>query len=202
MRDRSPLIDWTPTLYSKIARYYDLFARFMLPIGEKAKQRVANELGPGSVLDIACGTGALLALAWGKDLQCYGIDNAPGMLAEARKKLPLGDFKLASFYAIPYPDNTFNNVVETNAVSGVDTDVAQVISEMIRVCRPGGQVLIGDYCKGPADTFLMRLLASIGRLIGDYPHDFSAIFRQMGCEPKVEMLGWGGMYQFIKVVKP
>jgi ubiquinone/menaquinone biosynthesis C-methylase UbiE len=83
----------------------------------------------------------------------------------------------------------------------VAIDAEKVIAEMIRVCKPGGRILIGDYCKAPHENAWKRFMASIGKFIGDYPHDFAAIFRNLGLEPHVELLGWGGMYQFISVVK-
>jgi ubiquinone/menaquinone biosynthesis C-methylase UbiE len=199
--NNSSFIKWTPEFYSKLSTHYDDLAPIFLPIGEKAKKRVADALEAGTVLDIACGTGTLLAMARKKGLECFGIDNAEGMIAESRAKVPGGEFKLASFYEIPYPDNTFDYVVETNAVSGAAIDVEKVVAEMIRVCKPGGCILIGDYCKAPEETPFTRLVSWIGKFIGDYPHDFAGLFRTFGLEPQVEILGWGGIYQFIQVVK-
>jgi ubiquinone/menaquinone biosynthesis C-methylase UbiE len=201
MDNNSSFIKWTPEFYSKLSKNYDVLAPLFLPMGEKAKKRVAEGLEAGSVLDIACGTGTLLALAQRKGLDCYGIDNSEGMISESKAKIPAGEFKLASFYDIPYPDDTFDYVVETNAVSGVAINAEKVIAEMIRVCKPGGTILMGDYCKAPNENAWKRFVALMGKFIGDYPHDFAAIFMDQGLEPRVEILGWGGMYQFISVVK-
>jgi ubiquinone/menaquinone biosynthesis C-methylase UbiE len=201
MSKHSPLLNWTPKVYSRLAKYYDRFAPIFLSIGEKAKKRVAQELKSGFVLDVACGTGALLAMAHNQGLTCYGSDLAEGMIAEAQKKIPNGEFRIASFYELPFEDDTFDYVVETNAVSGVFIEVEKVIAEMMRVCKPGGFIIIGDYCKAPKETSWTRFMEWIGILIGDYPHDFQAIFRDLGYQPEVEYLGWSGMYQFIKVKK-
>ena len=201
MRKRSPLLNWTPKIYSKLAKNYDLLAPIFLSIGEKAKKRVGLEFISGNVLDVACGTGALLKMAHDAGLQCYGNDLSEGMIAEAKKKLPHAEFRVASFYDLPYPNNTFDYVVETNAVSGVVIEADKVLLEMLRVCKPGGQILIGDYCKAPKETPWTRFMAWIGTLIGDFPHDFQSIFRELSCQPEVEYLGWSGMYQFIKVKK-
>lgn len=201
MDNNSSFIKWTPDFYSKLSKNYDVLAPIFLQIGEKAKKKVAEALDEGSVLDIACGTGALLEIANKKGLDCFGIDNSEGMIAESRAKIPEGEFKLASFYDIPYPDDTFDYVLETNAVSGVEINAEDVISEMIRVCKPGGCILIGDYCKAPRENAWIRFVASIGKFIGDYPHDFAGIFKELGFKPQVEILGWSGLYQFIRVVK-
>jgi ubiquinone/menaquinone biosynthesis C-methylase UbiE len=66
------------------------------------------------------------------------------MLAQAQEKVPSAEFLRANFYELPFPDATFDYVVETNAVSGVDIDVESVLKEMVRVCKENGQILIGD----------------------------------------------------------
>ena len=42
-------------------------------------------------------------------------------------------------------------------------------------------------------------MEKIGILFGDYPHNFKAMFTSLGYEVEIENLGWGGMYQFIKL---
>jgi ubiquinone/menaquinone biosynthesis C-methylase UbiE len=201
MRKRSPLLNWTPRFYSKLAKNYDSLAPIFLSIGEKAKKRVGLEFKSGNILDVACGTGAVLKMAYDAGLQCFGTDLAEGMIFEAKKKIPTGEFRIASFYELPYSDDAFDYVVETNAVSGVAIDADKVLAEMLRVCKPGGEILIGDYCKAPKETIWTRFMTWIGMLIGDFPHDFQSIFRELGCQPEVEYLGWSGMYQFIRVRK-
>ena len=145
---RSPsIINWTPEFYDTLSSRYDLLARYLFPIGQKGRSRVVENLKPGSILDIACGTGELLKMVEIAGAQCFGIDNSPGMLAQAQLKVPAAEFVRASFYEIPYPDAKFDYVVETNAVSGVDIDVERVLKEMVRVCKANGQILIGDYAK-------------------------------------------------------
>ena len=201
MPNRSPLLNWNSKVYSKLAKNYDWLAPIFLGIGEKAKRRVGQEFKSGKVLDIACGTGAVLKMASDIGCECYGSDLAEGMVAVAQEKVPGGKFRAANFYELPYPNETFDYVVETNAVSGVAIDADKVIAEMIRVCKPGGQILIGDYCQAPKESPWTRFMEWIGVLIGDYPHDFQNIFTALGYQPEIEVLGWSGMYQFIKVKK-
>jgi hypothetical protein len=46
-----------------------------------------------------------------------------------------------------------------------------------------------------------RLLAELGTLIGDFPLNYVRIFRELGYEPEVEVLGLDGIYQFVSVRK-
>ena len=107
----NPIIKWTPDLYSKFASRFDLMAPTFFSMGENAKEKVAEELPSGSVLDIACRTGALLAMAQEEGLDFYGIDTAPGMIEVAWKKVSQGSFKIASFHHIPFADASFDNVI-------------------------------------------------------------------------------------------
>jgi ubiquinone/menaquinone biosynthesis C-methylase UbiE len=201
MSSLKPIISWTPSLYDRISNQYDRLARWFFPIGDLGRERVVSDLEPGQILDIACGTGSLLEKAHQSGLACIGIDTSRGMLLETRKKVPSADLVQASFYALPFSDNQFEYVVETNAVSGADINPGQVLHEMLRVCRDEGEIRLGDYGSSRQDGIWIRILIKIGILLGDYPHNYQELFHALGYEAQFEDLGWGGMYQYIRVVK-
>jgi ubiquinone/menaquinone biosynthesis C-methylase UbiE len=162
--------------------------KIFFPIGEKARERIVEKLTSGSVLDVACGTGTLLEMATRKGLKCYGIDISEGMLAQAKRKVPEAEIRQASYYEIPYPEESFDYVVATNALSGDFIDARNVIIEMIRVCRGGGGIYIAEWPKAPKDTFVERLVIWFASLNDDAPKDYLGIFREMGYEPEVDIL--------------
>ncbi len=47
----------------------------------------------------------------------------------------------------------------------------------------------------------MHALEKFGQWIGDYAYDYAEIFDRWGFAAESEELGWGGMYQFIRVVE-
>lgn len=196
-----PLIDWTPEFYDKLSKYYDQLFKLTFSIGIKGQARVLEGIKPGSLLDVACGTGTLLGSAYAAGMKCFGNDTSPGMMEQARMKVPEAHLELGSFYELPFTDEQFDYVVETNAVSGVDIDFEKVVDEMLRVCKDGGEVRIGDYAKAAQQSTWGRWMERIGMLIGDYPHDYAAYFTRLGYQPDVEILGWSGMYQYIRVLK-
>ena len=53
----------TKRRYNRLAKQYDLFMRVSFPVGEKGRDRIVERLNTGSVLDVACGTGTLMAMA-------------------------------------------------------------------------------------------------------------------------------------------
>jgi ubiquinone/menaquinone biosynthesis C-methylase UbiE len=179
---------WTTRTYDRLAKYYDFFMRVAFRVGEKGRERIVGRLGVGSILDVACGTGTLLTMAHEKGLECYGIDLSQGMLDQARAKVPDAELRKASFYEIPYPDERFDYVAATNALSGTYIDVRPVLLEMIRVCKRGGGIYIAEWPKAERETLLERLVVRLASLNDDAPKDYQGIFRELGYEPEVEVL--------------
>jgi ubiquinone/menaquinone biosynthesis C-methylase UbiE len=171
-----------------LSRYYDKFMKFFFPIGEIGREMIVEKLTSGSVLDVACGTGTLLEMAKKKGLECYGIDLSKGMLAQAKGKVPDVKVRQASYYEIPYPDESFDYVVATNALSGDFIDARKVLLEMIRVCRSGGWVYIAEWPKAPENTPAERLVVWFASLNDDAPKDYFEIIRKIGYEPEVDVL--------------
>ena len=179
---------WTTKTYNRLSRYYDKFMKYFYPIGEKGREKIVEKLTSGSVLDVACGTGTLLEMAKKKGLECYGIDLSEGMLAQAKGKVPDVEVRQASYYEIPYPEERFDYVVATNALSGDFIDARKVLLEMIRVCRSGGWIYIAEWPKAPENTPAERLLVWFASLNDDAPKDYLEIFRKLGYEPEVDVL--------------
>jgi ubiquinone/menaquinone biosynthesis C-methylase UbiE len=190
---------WTPRLYNRLAPLYDRLFDRLFALAALARERVAAGLRQGTVLDVGCGTGTLLALAGARGMQCFGIDTSAGMLGQAKRKMPGAHLCQASFYAIPYRDRSFDAVVETNALSGVGINVVRVLREMLRVCRPGGQVRIADYAQPAEERWIHPPLRYLGALFGDYPWDYQRLFRELGHDSRTEILDGYGMYQLVTV---
>jgi ubiquinone/menaquinone biosynthesis C-methylase UbiE len=179
---------WTTKTYDRLSKYYDTFMRILFPVGERGRERVVERLDSGTVLDVACGTGTLLALAFTKGLKCYGLDLSEGMLKQTRRKVPTAETERASYYEMPFPDNCFDYVVATNALSSDSIDAKRVLSEMIRVCKNGGEVYIAEWPKAAVDTFTEKVVVGLAKLNDDAPKDYLEIFRELGYKPDVEVL--------------
>ena len=97
-------IIYNKLLYGKLAKIYDTLLSSSTSSNE-AWTRILQNTDTGTFLDVACGTGALLAQVRKKGLECYGIDYSQGMLNQARARVPSAKVKKGDFTAIPYPDN-------------------------------------------------------------------------------------------------
>ncbi|AFQ42543.1 class I SAM-dependent methyltransferase [Desulfosporosinus meridiei] len=104
-------------------------------------------LPPGcKVLDLGTGTGVLVPLlieAVGSAGNVVGLDFAPQMLAEARKKYqyPNLEFIEGAAEEIPLTDQAVDEVVCNSAFPHFD-DLRRSAQEMARVLRPGGRVTV------------------------------------------------------------
>ncbi len=104
-----------------------------------------------TILDIGCGAGvdSVLAakLAWASGA-VTGIDLVPEMLARARENARLAGvdnvtFQEASAEQLPFPENSFD-VVISNGVFNLVVDKVKALSEVHRVLKPGGRLMLAD----------------------------------------------------------
>ena len=91
------------------------------------------------ILDVGCGTGANL-LMLSKYGDAEGVDISEDALAFCRER-GLDKVKLGAAEELPYEDGTFDLVTAFDVVEHMDNDFAG-LSEMRRVLRPGGRVLL------------------------------------------------------------
>jgi SAM-dependent methyltransferase len=91
------------------------------------------------ILDVGCGTGANL-LMLSKYGDAEGVDISEDALAFCRER-GLDKVKLGAAEELPYDDGTFDLVTAFDVVEHIDDDLAG-LSEMRRVLRPGGRVLL------------------------------------------------------------
>ena len=91
------------------------------------------------ILDVGCGTGANLILL-SKYGDAEGVDVSEDALAFCRER-GLDKVKLGAGEELPYEDGTFDLVTAFDVVEHMDDDLAG-LSEMRRVLRPGGRVLL------------------------------------------------------------
>lgn len=194
--------------YKVWAPVYDKTFGAITTVGRKKAIRHINN-SQGKVLEVGVGTGLSLK-HYKPHLQVTGIDVSTHMLAKARKKVAkrrmtyVEGIHEMDARAMELPDNHFDTVVAMYLVSVVPNP-EQVIAEMARVCKPGGQVLIVNHFareKG-ALAKVEKVMAPFANKIG-WHSDFS-IHRIMGedeltvqSQQKLPPLG---MFTFLRMEK-
>jgi SAM-dependent methyltransferase len=91
------------------------------------------------VLEVGCGTGAVLADLKGS-ATCSGLDRDPARLSEARSNAPAACLTCGEALSLPYASQTFDITFCHYLLLWV-SDPLQALGEMKRVTRPGGAVL-------------------------------------------------------------
>ncbi|MFQ5465101.1 MAG: class I SAM-dependent methyltransferase [Thermodesulfobacteriota bacterium] len=104
--------------------------------------------GDERLLDVGCGTGALLKTLSGAypGLRLAGVDPTSEMLAVALKRLE-PDVRLEEAWAekLPFRDDHFDVVVSCNIFHYIREPTA-ALHETARVLKPGGLFLMTDWC--------------------------------------------------------
>ena len=107
-------------------------------------------------LEVGCGTGLLLKEVHGLAARARGIDLSDGMLDHARRR-GLDDVQ-GSATALPFDDHAFDVVYSFKVLAHVP-DLRTAFSEMTRVCRPGGRLVLELYNKRSARYWIRKLRA-------------------------------------------
>ncbi|HEX4225212.1 MAG TPA: class I SAM-dependent methyltransferase [Pseudonocardiaceae bacterium] len=132
----------------RAARYETdwLGRHFHLPV-QRATLAIAARLAanPTAILDVGCGTGALLRLAAERfpGATRTGIDPAEQMIAVATQADPTALFQVAPAENLPFDDDRFDLVLSTNSFHNW-SDQATGIAEIGRVLAPGGVLVLVD----------------------------------------------------------
>ncbi|MCL4472684.1 MAG: class I SAM-dependent methyltransferase [Actinobacteria bacterium] len=111
----------------------------------------AADVRPGQhVLDVACGTGTLLALlaaCTGPDGRAVGIDMSEQMLEMGRQKVKMSqvEFIQGNAEALPFEDESFDRATASLAIHEMNRQGrANALAEMHRVLKPGGLAVLAD----------------------------------------------------------
>ena len=201
-------------LFDSIANYYDI-VNSMISFGRDGYWRnytanLVKTLGAREVLDVCAGTGMLsLAIAQAHTAcQITAVDFSEKMLARGRRNLAKYPeqkrikLQYGNASRLDFPDNSFDCATLAFSLRNVE-DIAQVLSEMRRVVRPGGAVINLELSKPENPIFSKvyyfyfdRCVPIIGKAfhgkrgpydylpasLKNFPdrHQLAAIYRQVG----------------------
>jgi len=108
----------------------------------------------GEVLEVAVGTGRNLPF-YPQSTRLTGVDWSPAMLAIARRRAAdLGreaDLRQGDAQALDFPDSSFDTVLCVLGLCAIPDD-RRAVTEMARVLRPGGRLLLVDHVAASASA--------------------------------------------------
>lgn len=109
---------------------------------------------PGDVcLDAACGTGLVARALAARTRHVTALDITPRMLATGKAQADAEEvsnvvFQRGDATRLPFLDGSFSLVISRFSLHQV-AEPERIASELVRVCRPGGRVVIADLVVSP-----------------------------------------------------
>lgn len=156
--------------YDRYAPIYDWLFGAIYAHGVREMARTVRGHDPKNLLEIGVGTGLALP-HYPRSVEITGIDLAPSMLALAHKRaatLPGRSISLQLMDGeeLQFPDASFDCVALPYVLS-VTPNPDRLVSEVRRVCRPGGDILILNHFSGAGvwrlfEPMLRTLTSKVG----------------------------------------
>lgn len=143
--------DHAAAILDQFTRQAELFARapelhneaILTLVAEAARASKQDE-----ALDVACGPGTVVVEMARWVHRSVGLDATPAMLEQARqlaaeRRQTNVEWHLGSVEALPFATDSFDIVTCRFAFHHFPTPAA-AFAEMLRVCRPGGRIVVCD----------------------------------------------------------
>jgi demethylmenaquinone methyltransferase/2-methoxy-6-polyprenyl-1,4-benzoquinol methylase len=169
-------------MFDSISGKYDFLNHF-LSLGIDIRWRrkaiaLLKDLQPKTILDVATGTGdfAVEALRL-NPTKVIGVDISEGMLDVGRQKMKarqldgIIELRSGDSEKLPFEDNFFDAVIVAFGVRNFE-DLERGLSEMLRVVRPGGRVVVLEFSRPTKfpmkqlyNAYFTAILPLIGRWV-------------------------------------
>lgn len=163
--------------WDNIAWIYDVFANVINRNANKALCLTVQKLISPSddVLECACGTGLLTGVVAPGCKNLIATDFSANMLKRAKKKCEkYGNvqFEQANILQLSYPDGRFDTVIAANVIHLLD-EPYKALSELDRVCKPGGKIIIPTYMNQTDSGRTNKVSGAIGKAGADFKREFT-----------------------------
>ena len=147
--------------------------------------RICMEQHYESILDVCCGTGDQLKMLRKHGFQVSGVDLSEEMLEVSARGIHAPACRKEDASAMSYPDDSFDLATTTFALHEKDERTSRaIVEEMLRVTRPGGDLLFVDYrFDEHSSAFSKAVIRTIERIAGgDHYRNFLGYIERGGLE--------------------
>ena len=170
-------------MFDGVAKHYDR-TNTVLSGGNAILWRAATvrAVAPSAgdrILDIAAGTGTSSVALQKNGAKVVALDFSAGMIAEGRRKHPSIEFVEADAQKLPFGDNEFDAVTISFGLRNIN-DPKAALSEMYRVLKPGGRLVICEFSKPPIAilraaywTYLSRVMPLVAGRASSNPEAYT-----------------------------
>ena len=180
---------YSALFWDRVAPLYDLAVNALnRRVYDGTGAAVARLIRAGdTVLECACGTGAISAAIAPACARVVATDYSEGMLKQARKKLAKYSnvtVEQADITDLRYANDSFDAVVAGNVIHLLP-EPGDALKELKRVVRPGGTIIVPTYVipKKWAHTMFLSVISRFGVHFQEHfdPVSYRAFFERMGC---------------------
>ena len=180
-------------MFDEVAPTYDK-TNDLLSFGQSRLWRgiVAKAVDPRSgqsILDMAAGTGSSTAAFARPGVRLVAGDFSEGMLAQGRKRHPEIEFVFADATKLPFKAKEFDATTISFGLRNV-VDVEAALSEMFRVTKPGGRIVICEFSKvtNPLlrpfyNFYLRKVLPAFSSLASKTPEAYAYLSESIDAWP-------------------
>jgi malonyl-CoA O-methyltransferase len=165
--------------YDQWAAIYDHDANPLPALEEPLVEKLLGDVHGLEILDLGCGTGRHSIRMASAGARVTAVDFSAGMLEQAREKAGEGNIRFQVHnlsQPLPFLEKTFDRVLCALVVDHIE-DLDKLFSEMHRVCRSTGYVVVS----GMHPAMMLRGVQARFRLpetdrkilVASYPHEMS-----------------------------
>lgn len=169
-------------MFDAVAKKYDI-TNDVLSLGQTKSWRkaVVSAVAPKTgelILDLAAGTGTSTQPFYEAGAIPTACDFSPGMIEVGRNQFPHLNFVQGDAMNLPFEDNSFDAVTISFGLRNVQ-DPKRALSEMSRVTRPGGRLVVCEFSHptwSPFRTvymeYLMKALPAVASNMSSNPEAY------------------------------
>lgn len=194
------------TMFDRIAPYYDFLNRLLtLGIDQRWRKKAIKSLDTreyDKILDIATGT-ADLAVALKERLKVnkvIGLDISPNMIELASKKVEKMNLKdsveveVGDSEKLRFEDESFDGATASFGIRNFQ-NLNKGLSEICRVLRPGGKIMILEFSKPTIfpfkqlfNLYFKYVLPVIGRITSKDPKAYQYLYESVQAFPDYDRM--------------
>ena len=186
--------------YNWMAKGYDTFMT-IFPIWKKWIKKVIPHIQGKKILEVSFGSGYLMTQYASSNYELYGIDYNEKMLEITSNKVKKRNIKAeltqGNVEKLPFPDNTFDTVINTMAFTGYP-DGDKAVSELKRVLKKEGKLLLVDFDYPKNRNRLGYMMVRLWENLGDIIKDINSLLKQYDFNYEdISVGGFGSVHLFI-----
>ena len=186
--------------YNWMAKGYDAFMT-IFPLWKKWIKKIIPHIKGNKILEVSFGSGYLMTQYASHNYEIYGIDYNEKMLeitANKMKKINIeAQLTQGNVEKLPFPDNTFDTVINTMAFTGYPNG-KKAMSELKRVLKKDGSLLLLDFDYPKNRNRFGYMIVRLWERFGDIIKDINSILTESNFDYKdISVGGFGSVHLFI-----